>query len=228
MNSDLIVVRQLPIIEDQLRQVKATVEARVGEALSLACTEETRQAVKEARSALNKEFGELEARRKEVKASIMAPYEAFEALYKECAADIYRDALPVIGYMAFFEYLNGFRKVLYWSKQKMIRHADTYSPAYSAEAHKKLLSGEIPEKDMWKYSSFWYKNFDDMAKKTMLRQLISRWGVMSTELQRAFVQDTNFAAIGDGNEIVTTPEEQLQITQPEATDVVEKIDLSDI
>lgn len=92
MNSDLIVVRQLPIIEDQLRQVKATVEARVGEALSLACTEETRQAVKEARSALNKEFGELEARRKEVKASIMAPYEAFEALYKECAADIYRDA----------------------------------------------------------------------------------------------------------------------------------------
>lgn len=148
--------------------------------------------------------------------------------FKFVEDDDERDALPVIGYMAFFEYLNGFRKVLYWSKQKMIRHADTYSPAYSAEAHKKLLSGKIPEKDMWKYSSFWYKNFDDMAKKTMLRQLISRWGVMSTELQRAFVQDTNFAAIGDGNEIVTTPEEQLQITQPEATDVVEKIDLSDI
>lgn len=148
--------------------------------------------------------------------------------FKFVEDDDLRDTLPVIGYMAFFEYLNGFRKVLYWSKQKMMNHADTYSPAYSAEAHKKLQAGEIPDNDMWKYSSFWYKNFDDMAKKTILRQLISRWGVMSTELHRAFVQDTNFATIGDGNEIVTTPEEQLQLTQPEATDVVEKIDLSDI
>lgn len=92
MDDKLIVVRQLPVIEDQLREIKANVEARVGEALSMACTEETRQAVKEARSALNKEFGELEARRKEVKAAILAPYEAFEALYKECAGDIYKDA----------------------------------------------------------------------------------------------------------------------------------------
>lgn len=144
--------------------------------------------------------------------------------------DDVRDEAPVIGYMAFFEYLNGFRKVLYWSKQKMMNHADMYSPAYSAAAHKKILDGEIPEQDMWKYSSFWYKNFDDMAKKTMLRQLISRWGVMSTELQQAFVQDTKFAAIGDGNEIITTPEEQLPlpIAQPEATTVVENVDLSNL
>ena len=148
--------------------------------------------------------------------------------FKFVEDDDERDALPVIGYMAFFEYLNGFRKVIYWSKQKMMHHADTYSPAYSTEDHAKIIAGEIPEKDMWKYSSFWYKNFDDMAKKTMLRQLISRWGVMSTELQRAFVQDTNFAAIGEGNELVTTPEDQLQLTRPEATDVVEKVDLSEI
>ena len=148
--------------------------------------------------------------------------------FKFIEDDDERDALPVVGYMAFFEYLNGFRKVLYWSKQKMMHHADTYSPAFSADAYKKILAGEIPDKDMWKYSSFWYKNFDDMAKKTMLRQLISRWGVMSTELQQAFVQDTNFAAIGDGNEIVTTPEELQQFTQPEAVTAVEQVDLSDI
>ena len=110
----------------------------------------------------------------------------------------------------------------------MMNHADTYSPAYSAAIHKKILAGEIPDRDMWKYSSFWYKNFDDMAKKTMLRQLISRWGVMSTELQQAFVQDANFAALGDGNEIVTTPEELQSLTQPEATTVVENVDLSDL
>ena len=42
---------------------------------------------------------------------------------------------------------------------------------------------------MWKYSSFWYKDFDAMACKTMLRQLISKWGIMSIELQKAFNAD---------------------------------------
>lgn len=92
MDENLIVVRQLPVIEDQLRQIKANVEARVNEALSLACTEETRTTVKKARAELNKEYGELETRRKEVKAAIMAPYEKFETLYRECAGDIYKSA----------------------------------------------------------------------------------------------------------------------------------------
>jgi len=74
MNDNLIIVRQLPVIEDQLLQVKASIESRVGEALSLACTEDTYKAVKKARSELNKEYAELERRRKEVKASILAPY----------------------------------------------------------------------------------------------------------------------------------------------------------
>lgn len=92
MSGDLIVVKQLPVIEDQLRQVKAQVESRVNEVLAMACTEETRQAVKAARAALSKEFGELEKRRKEVKTAIMAPYNAFEAVYKDCAANIYTEA----------------------------------------------------------------------------------------------------------------------------------------
>lgn len=92
MNKDLIVVRQLPIIEDQLREIKASVEARVGEVLALACTEDTYKAVKKARSELNKEYTELERRRKEVKAAILAPYEKFEALYKDCAGTLYAQA----------------------------------------------------------------------------------------------------------------------------------------
>lgn len=87
-----IIVRQLPVIEDQLLQVKASIESRVSEALSLACTEDTYKAVKKARSELNKEYTELERRRKEVKASILAPYDQFEKLYKECAGDIYTQA----------------------------------------------------------------------------------------------------------------------------------------
>lgn len=106
-----------------------------------------------------------------------------------------REQAKTIGYYAMFEYLNGFQKAMYWSREKMQSHADQYSQAYSAEAHQKILRGEIPQKEMRKYSSFWYKNFDDMAYKTMLRQLISKWGIMSTELQMAMEND--MAAIRD-------------------------------
>lgn len=139
-----------------------------------------------------------------------------------------RDKLPVIGYMAYFEYLNGFRKVIYWTKGKMMNHADTYSPAYSAAAHQKIMAGEIAEKDMWRYSSFWYKDFDSMAKKTLLRQLISKWGIMSTEMQNAYASDGSMAEVGETNEIVTTAEENLQLAQPEAETVVEQVNLADL
>lgn len=92
MANELIVVRQLPVIEDQLREVKATIQAHVDEALSLACTEETYKIVKSTRAALNKEYVALESRRKQVKMEILAPYERFEATYKECVGDLYVDA----------------------------------------------------------------------------------------------------------------------------------------
>ena len=134
---------------------------------------------------------------------------------------------PTIGYMAFFEYLNGFTKMLYWSKDKMMRHADQYSPAFSASAYKKLQDGEIPNGELWKYSSFWYKDFDGMAKKTMLRQLISKWGIMSTEMVKAMDTDNSIAEIS-GDDIVTTPDEAIPIDQPEAVDVVANVSLDDI
>jgi recombination protein RecT len=119
-----------------------------------------------------------------------------------------REKLAVIGYMAYFEYLNGFRKVLYWSKEKMLAHADKYSPAFSAEAYRRIQAGQIADQDMWKYSSFWYKNFDDMAKKTLLRQLISRWGIMSIEMQKGYVGDSNFIQVENG-EFVNVPGEEV-------------------
>lgn len=109
-----------------------------------------------------------------------------------------RENAPTAGYYAFFEYVNGFRKALYWSKAKMIAHADKYSAAFSKDAtngrYPKVSfadyeAGNYPEKDAWLYSSFWYKDFDGMAYKTMLRQLISKWGIMSIELQTALSND---------------------------------------
>ena len=103
--------------------------------------------------------------------------------------DIIREETPTIGYYAMFEYENGFRKSIYWSKRKMLAHADKYSAAFHAADLERLEKGEIPEKDLWKYSSFWYKDFDGMAIKTMLRQIISKWGIMSIDLQTAIEKD---------------------------------------
>ena len=134
---------------------------------------------------------------------------------------------PTVGYMALMEYLNGFVKILYWSKEIMLRHADRYAPAFSEVAYKKLLAGEIPQNELWKYSSFWYKDFDEMAKKTMIRQLISKWGLMSTDMVKAMDSDNSLAQIS-GEDIVITPDNALPIEQPEPVDVVANVSLDDI
>jgi recombination protein RecT len=128
------------------------------------------------------------------------------------------ERLPVIGYMASFEYLNGFRKVLYWSKEKMMNHADRYSAAFSRKAYENLMAGNIPQGDMWKYSSFWYKDFDSMAKKTMLRQLISKWGIMSTDIQSAYESDSCVIEETESGQLVPQVEEESpqQIEDPQA------------
>lgn len=92
MENNLIVIKQLPVIEDQLQAVKKSIEERVQTALSLVCTEDTYKDIKKVRSELNKEYQELEKRRKEVKAQILKPYESFEGIYKECAGDLYARA----------------------------------------------------------------------------------------------------------------------------------------
>lgn len=109
-----------------------------------------------------------------------------------------RDALPTVGYMAYFELLNGFRKQVYWTKGKMLKHAATYSQAFDADKYDDYIHGRIPQGELWKYSSFWYKNFDEMAFKTLIRHLLSQWGVLSIEMQDAITRDD--AVIGQDGE----------------------------
>lgn len=84
-----------------------------------------------------------------------------------------RENAETTGYYAFFEYVNGFRKAIYWSRAKMEAHALKYSAGYRAK----------------KGYTFWEKDFDGMAYKTMLRQLISKWGIMSIDMQTAIDAD---------------------------------------
>ena len=112
--------------------------------------------------------------------------------------EVDRELRPTVGYYVSFEYLNGFSKAMYWTKDKMISHAKKYSKAYASDT-----------KNGTSYS-FWTSNFDEMAKKTMLRQIISKWGIMSTEMNEAFTSDN--AVIGEGQipEYIDNQEQRIE------------------
>ena len=114
-----------------------------------------------------------------------------------------REQAATIGYYAMFEYTNGFKKAMYWSKKKMEAHAEKYSMGY--RAHKGY--------------TFWEKDFDGMAYKTMLRQLISRWGIMSIDMVSAM--DADMAVINeDGTkDYVENESDVIDMEQAEAQDV---------
>ena len=100
-----------------------------------------------------------------------------------------RKTLKTIGYAGEITLMNGFTKTIYISYEEMLDHANTYSQAFNLEDYKAVQSGKVAQKDMWKYSSFWYKNFDEMALKTVLRRMLSKWGIMSVEMQQAYDND---------------------------------------
>ncbi|WP_250277393.1 recombinase RecT [[Clostridium] colinum] len=117
-----------------------------------------------------------------------------------------REQAKTIGYYGMFEFVNGFRKAIYWSKKQMETHADKHSQAFNLESLRKLENNQIPEKELYKYSSNWYKNFDEMGKKTILRQLFSKYGMLSTELQQAIEFEDSSINIENGSFLRETPE----------------------
>lgn len=126
-----------------------------------------------------------------------------------------RETSHTVGYLAMFEYLNGFTKTLYWSREKMENHALKYSKGYAAK----------------KGYTFWEKDFDAMAFKTMLRQLISKWGIMSIDLQTAFEQDTE---VNDDNDYIqdtsTYEDPSRALVEPEevSASTTEQVSLNDL
>lgn len=116
--------------------------------------------------------------------------------------EVERENAKTIGYYAMFRLVNGFEKTMYWSKEKMEAHALKYSKGYQAK----------------KGYTFWEKDFDGMAYKTMLRQLISKWGIMSIEMQKAF---TNDYSVTDEKGNTTYVDNDNDYIQAEVTEVNE-------
>ncbi len=90
--NNLIVVKQLPIIEEQLKKASDEIDEKVKNAVALVCTDENVKIIKDVRATLNKELKEFEDKKKQVKAEIMRPYEDFESSYKKYISDKYKSA----------------------------------------------------------------------------------------------------------------------------------------
>lgn len=92
MSNELIVVKQLPIIQERLKELSTEIDKKVENAKSLICTEETVKEVKQVKADMNKEFKDLEVQRKLVKEQVLAPYMQFEDIYKQYVSDKYKNA----------------------------------------------------------------------------------------------------------------------------------------
>jgi recombination protein RecT len=139
-----------------------------------------------------------------------------------------REEIETIGYYAYFELLNGFKKGMYWTKKQMIKHASEYS-FFKAHIHEKMMNNETVQ-DAWRYSSEWYNNFDMMAEKTVLKRLLSKWGILSTEMQSAIKQDQ--ALIGENGVVLDYPDnpknEQRIIDAEPADETPKEISMKDL
>lgn len=89
---NLIIIKQLPIIEEQLKAMSIEIDEKVEFAKSLVCTEDTVKEIKKTRAELNSDFKNLEEKRKEVKMAVLQPYNDFEATYKMYVSDKYNTA----------------------------------------------------------------------------------------------------------------------------------------
>ena len=89
---DLIIVKQLPQIEEHLKELSIEIDQKVEQAKSLICTEENVKTIKQVRADLNKEFKEVEQQRKAVKEQVLAPYMKFEEVYRQYVSDKYKSA----------------------------------------------------------------------------------------------------------------------------------------
>lgn len=79
-----------------------------------------------------------------------------------------RKSDKVIGYTGYFELINGFRKTVYWSKEEIERHKNKFSKTGFA----------------------WKDNYDAMAMKTVIRNMLNKWGILSIDMQKAYVEDS--------------------------------------
>lgn len=125
-----------------------------------------------------------------------------EMQFKKLEKD--RDRAPIVGYVAMFELINGFSKQLYMSNEEIDAHAKRFSQTY------RKGYGLWTDKDMR----------PKMAEKTVLKLLLSKWGVLSVEMEQAIKSDS--AVLGENNSVRYVDNEENAIDMEKAADVAKK------
>ena len=132
-----------------------------------------------------------------------------EMQFKKLEKD--REKAPVVGYVAMFELINGFSKQLYMSNEEIDAHAKRFSQTY------RKGYGLWTDKDMR----------PKMAEKTVLKLLLSKWGVLSVEMEQAIKSDS--AVLGENNSVRYVDNEEDAIDLEKAADVAQKFaDFDDV
>jgi recombination protein RecT len=109
-------------------------------------------------------------------------FKKWNALTENLDADFDIDGEgKIVGYVSYFQLRNGFEKIVYWSRNKVEQHAKKYSKTYSFN------------------NSTWKTDFDAMALKTVLKNTLDKWGILSVEMQQAMLSDQAVVIEKDGN-----------------------------
>ena len=117
------------------------------------------------------------------------------------------DDKPIVGYYAYFELVTGFKKTIYWTKEQCEKHGKRYSP-----------------EDRMYGTGKWKEMFDEMALKTVLKQLISKWGIMSVQLQTMVQADQAVVRDGGQYDYIENQEEPAEPITTNVTNTIPDVD----
>lgn len=151
-------------------------------------------------------------------------YQGYDKISGELHLDGVKSSDKIVGYFAFLELTNGFRKMMYMSLDDMCSYAKKYSATLRNCKMTNLQLAEMAQKQAESgpgNTVGWYGNFNDMATKTALRRLLSKYGYLSIEMQTAMTvddvptaeaqRDSEFA---EEKEVIVVDAETGEINQP--------------
>jgi recombination protein RecT len=136
-------------------------------------------------------------------------FQGFNALHEELNADFnIQPSGKVVGYAAYFRLVNGYEKTVYWTIEQVQEHGQRFSQSFNGN------------------SSPWKSDFDAMAMKTVLKHTLSKWGILSIEMQKATTVDQAVVTDYETEQIeyVDAGNAMPTITETEIEQAVEEIE----